>query len=204
MDGIQGQAPVLSGGRRVTGWTRTTVNGRDAWTTKLPDGGKAAGIHELWLDGKRLTRDRWPKKGTLEVVGPSDKEKRPWNQGTDQFRYAQGDIDNWPNATDGEAVVADRWVESHLPIASIDAKEHVIHFTKRSHLAIEAGDRYWIENVRQCLTEPGEFYADPRGKALYLIAPEGVDPNKAQVVARGSSRCCGLRATPPPAGSSST
>ena len=125
--------------------------------------------------------------------------------GSNQFRYANSDIKAWPTiATDGEAIVTNRWVESHLPIASIDEKEHVVHFTKRSVFPLEAGDRYWVENVRECLTEPGEFYVDPREKAVYLIPPAGVDPNQAQVIAPLWHRCCAWRAIRPPASSSST
>jgi hypothetical protein len=180
----QNERPVLSGGRRITGWTKTTVNGREAWTAKLSDGDGALVFRELWLDGKRLLRARWPHKGTLEVAGLSDKEKHDqWSRGVNQFRYAKDDLRAWPAAADGEAIVANRWAESHLPIASIDEKEHAVHFTKRSVFLLEAGDRYWVENVREFLTEPGEFYVDPREKAVFLIPPAGVDPSRAQVVA---------------------
>jgi hypothetical protein len=179
----QSGRPTLSGGQPIAGWTKTTVSGREAWVAKIPEGGPAF-FRELWLEGKRLTRARWPKEGTLAVAGLSDNEKHDdWTKGSDQFRYAEGDVKPWPTATDGEAIVANRWVESHLPIASIDPQAHFVHFGKRSVFLLEAGDRYWIENVRECLTEPGEFYVDPREKAVYLIAPPGVDPNRAQIVA---------------------
>jgi len=176
--------PTLSGGRRITGWSKTAVNGREAWVAKVPEKSGPAVFREMWLEGKRLTRARWPKQGTLAVLDPGGIQKpENWTRGASQFRFAGGDVKAWSTATDGEAIVTDRWVESHLPIASIDEKEHVVHCAKRSVFALEAGDRYWIENVRECLTEAGEFYVDPREKAVYLIAPAGVDPNQAQVIA---------------------
>ena len=118
------------------------------------------------------------------MVGLSDKEKHDnWFHGVTEFRFAGTDLKAWPTAADGEAIVANRWVESHLPITSIDEANHVIHFGKRSVFLLEPGDRYWIENVKENLTEPGEFYVDPREKTVYLIPPAGVDPNAAQVVA---------------------
>ena len=127
---------------------------------------------------------RWPHQGTLAVVGLSDNEKHDnWFQGSNQFRYAKDDLKAWPASADGEAIVANRWAESHLPIQSIDEKEHVVHFTKRSVFLLDAGDRYWVENVRELLTEPGEFYVDAREKTVYLIPPAGVDPNQAQIIA---------------------
>jgi len=178
------EQPTLSGGERISGWAKTTINGHEAWVAKIPESKGSVLFRELWLDGKRLTRARWPKQGTLEVAGLSDKEKHDgWFHGSNQFRYANDDIKAWPTASDGEAIVANRWAESHLPIASIDEKAHVVHFGKRSVFLLDAGDHYWIENVREHLTEPGEFHVDPREKVVYLIAPAGVDPNQAQVIA---------------------
>ncbi len=156
-----GERPTLSGGWRVTGWTKTVVNGREAWVAKIPQIGSPALFHELWLEGKRLSRARWPKHGTLKVAALTEKPKpADWKHGTNQFGYAHEDLKAWPTASDGEAIVNNRWTESHLPIASVDEKQHVIHFTKRSVFLLDPQDPYWIENVRECLTEPGEFYVD--------------------------------------------
>ena len=145
---------------------------------------RPAAFRELWIDGTRLTRSRWPKQGTLAVVGLSDKGKHDnWFHGVTEFRFAGADVKAWPTAADGEAIVANRWAESHMPITAIDEANHVLHFGKRSVFLLEPDDRYWIENVKENLSEPGEFYVDPREKAVYLIPPAGVDPNTAQVVA---------------------
>lgn len=99
----QDEHPVLSGGERLTGWSRTKVNGHDAWVAKLPVGDKAPVIRELWIDATRLTRARWPKQGTLPVVGLSDQGKHDnWFHGVTEFRFARADVKAWPMATDGE------------------------------------------------------------------------------------------------------
>ncbi|HEV2689851.1 MAG TPA: right-handed parallel beta-helix repeat-containing protein, partial [Bryobacteraceae bacterium] len=41
----------------------------------------------------------------------------------------------------------------------------------RSVFNVEAGDRYWLENVKEKLGEPGEFYVDPEQRAVYFIPP---------------------------------
>ncbi|MCY2952614.1 MAG: right-handed parallel beta-helix repeat-containing protein [Planctomycetota bacterium] len=179
----QQEHPVLSGGRRIPGWTQTNINGREAWVAKLPDGDGAA-FRELWLDGKRLQRARWPKQGTLAVANLSDGEKHDdWMKGVTEFRYSGEDVKAWPTAADAEAIVTCRWVESHLPITSIDEQNKVIHFAKKSVFVLDPGDRYWIENLKECLTEAGEFCVDPREKAVYLIPPERVNPNQAWIIA---------------------
>ena len=86
--------PTLSGGARITGWAKTTVNGHEAWVAKIPENGSPAPFRELWLEGKRLARARWPKQGTLEVVGLSDTEKHDdWTHGSNQFRYATNAVE---------------------------------------------------------------------------------------------------------------
>ncbi len=174
--------PVLSGGQRLMSWTRAIANGHEVWTTKLSVDAQPM-IRELWLNGQRLSRCRLPKHGTFVVVGRSGNEKsNDWQRGVTELHYADNDVKAWPTAPDGEAIVTSRWVESHLPITSIDETSHTIHFGKQSVFQLDPGDRYWIENVRESLTEPGEFYVDPRDRTVLLIPPMGVDPNKATVV----------------------
>jgi hypothetical protein len=195
----ENEQPVLSGGQRLTGWSRTTVGDRPVWRTKLPEGadGKTYAFRELWFDGARLTRARWPKQGTLAVAGLSDNERHErWNRGVTQFRYAGEDLKAWPTATQGEGIVASRWAESHLPITSIDPVNRVIHFGKRSVFLLEPDDRYWIENVKECLSAAGEFYVDAADRMVYLIPPAGRDPNAAEVISPRLSQVLRLSGRP--------
>ena len=193
----QHERPVLSGGQLLTGWSKTKINGREAWMAKLTASDPRGALRELWFNGKRLTRARWPKTRTLSVVGLSDHEKHDkWNYGSTEFRYAANDLKAWPGLSDGEAIVANRWVESHLPLESIDEKGHVVHFTKRSVFLLEPGDRYWVENVRNFLTEPGEFYFNAHEQAIYLIPPAGRDPNQGQIIAPRLAQVLRLQGDP--------
>jgi hypothetical protein len=182
----ENERPVLSAGQRLTGWTKTAVDGHQAWRCRLPMAadGRGHAFRELWWGGQRLTRARWPKQGTLPVVGLADNEKHDnWFRGVTEFRYAGDDIKAWPTAAQGEAIVANRWAESHLPITAIDPANHVIRFAKRSVFLLEPDDRYWIENVKECLTSPGEFFVDTAEQMVYLLPPSGQDPNTAEVIA---------------------
>ena len=177
------EQPWISGGRRLANWTRSQLGGREVWTAKLPADCPAI-VRQLWLGDKRLERCRLPKRGTLVIAGFNDAEKaKDAAAGTSQFRYALNDLHAWPTATDGEAIVTNRWVESHLPITAIDEKNHLAHFGKPAVFGFDPDDRYWIENVRELLTEPGEFYIDPRQRVVYLLPPAGIDPNRAEIVA---------------------
>lgn len=179
------ERPVLSAGVRITGWTQTKVNDKAAWVAKLPENeGGPTMIHALWINGQRMGRARWPIHGTLSVVAvPEKRPKGEYHPGASGFEFKDGDLKPWDNAADGEVITTNRWTESHLPIASIDSQSHIIHFTRQSVFLPEAGDPYWIENIRQCLTEPGSFYVDSRKHEIYLIPPTGTDPNSAQIIA---------------------
>ncbi|WP_165224365.1 right-handed parallel beta-helix repeat-containing protein [Aquisphaera insulae] len=183
----RGESPVLSGGTVLSGWTRTKINGRDAWTVRLPGevvpGAPYAAVRELWVNGVRMRRARWPKSGTLQVAGLSDGEKHDnWSRGVNEFAFEGSDLKGWPGLTSGEAILANRWVESHLPIKAVDESKRVVRFEKRTVFLPEKGDRYWIENVPVHLTEPGEYQYDPNNRTVTLIPTSGVDPNVATVV----------------------
>jgi hypothetical protein len=179
----ENEHPVISGGRPLGEWSHSAAAGGNIWQVKLSANDPPT-IRQLWLDGRRLGRCRWPKHGTLAVAARTDAAgKGDWMQGATEFRFRDGDIKAWPTATDGEAIVTTRWVESHLPIASIDAAGHIIRFHKKSAFQIDPDDRYWIENIRDLLSEPGEFYVDSRERTISLIAPAGTDPNKLSIVA---------------------
>jgi hypothetical protein len=68
------ETPIISGGRRVEGpWEKETVNGREVWTTMLPEGLREEWTFgQLWVNGERRNRPRLPKSGVRQVerVGP--------------------------------------------------------------------------------------------------------------------------------------
>jgi hypothetical protein len=65
-----GETPVLDGGRRITEWRVTTVNGVKAWVADLPE--VAAGkwhFRELFVDGQRRPRPRLPRRAGSRAGG---------------------------------------------------------------------------------------------------------------------------------------
>ena len=60
--------PVFSGGRRITGWTVTEVDGRPRWSAVLPEvkGGKWR-FTQLFVDGQRRFRPTLPAEGWFTV-----------------------------------------------------------------------------------------------------------------------------------------
>lgn len=180
---VEGQHPVLSGGRRITGWRETTVNGRSVWAANLPEAREGKwSFRELWVNGRRAVRARLPNRGYLEVAELPDKTPN-WSDGHSRFRYREGDLKAWPSITNADVMVMTRWVESRLPVVSVDEKERLVMFGKRSVFQLGAGDRYYVEGALELLDAPGEWYLDPVKGTLYYAPLPGETPERTEVIA---------------------
>jgi hypothetical protein len=90
-----GEQPILSGGRRITGWRETTVNGRSVWAADVLRAREGKwSFRELWINGRRAVRARLPNRGYLEVAELPDKTAT-WTDGHSRFRYREGDLKAW-------------------------------------------------------------------------------------------------------------
>lgn len=185
------EVPVISGGREITHWTVTTVNGRSAWVADLPD--VAAGnwnFSQLFVNGKRATRSRWPKEGWFRMAAVDHETRLDFKVETTDL--AGIDIANWTNLTDVEVVALKRWVDDRNKIASYNSNTNWINlFPPRSdydmygsHPAHEAGlAAYYFDNVFETLSEPGEFYLNRQTGQLYYLPLDGQTPETTMVVA---------------------
>jgi hypothetical protein len=182
---MPGEQPIVSGGRPISGWTATEINGRTAWRAALPAGAGPADIRQLWCNHQRLARTRWPRQGTLAVAHlPPDLQQGELGPGGNAFGYAEADAPPADAHLAGaEAIVCSLWSESHLPLSAIDRTGRVWQAAAPATFRIAVDDRYWIENLRETLTEPGSFWCDAAGRAIYLIPPAGVDLESAVVIA---------------------
>jgi hypothetical protein len=200
LEAYAGEKPVLSGGRRIEGWQAAMVGGKRLWVADVPGvrEGKWS-FHELWIDGRRAVRARHPNKGYLSVESLPDKASE-WTQGQTRFRFREGDLKplRVPPAaaigdakegrgealeTNAEVVVMSRWVESRLPVLSIDEKERLVTFSKRSVFELAAGDLYYVEGAFAYLDEPGEWYLDQAGGKLYYLPRPGESLGRVEAIA---------------------
>ncbi len=179
--------PLFSGGVRITGWKKDP-QGR--WTVQLPD--VAAGqwsFVQLFVNGERRFRPRLPKDGYYIIADKMEPTEKFAKKGYDRFKYAGDDIQaTWANLGDVEAQVTHTWTMSRFRIASVDPQQKVLTFTGATrHLqpwaSMPKGNRYLIENVKEALGKPGEWYLDrPTGVLTYIPMP-GEDIDKAEVIA---------------------
>jgi len=164
-----GEEPTVSGGISISGWREVELNGRVVWEAEIPEVRERGLLfRELWLNGARLVRARYPNEGYLSLVeSPDVNEGTPWNEGQRRFRFHEGDLKAWPGMGTAEAVVMNRWVESRLPVAGVDERSCTITFKKSSVFRLDPGDLYYIENALEFLDSPGEWYLDPSTGLLY-------------------------------------
>ncbi|HEY3342532.1 MAG TPA: right-handed parallel beta-helix repeat-containing protein [Anaerolineae bacterium] len=187
------EQPIIDGGLRVTGWRTEQVNGVSAWVTDVTPGWH---FRELFVNGQRRPRARLPK------VGPEPERRHfLWMQeapditldanlfeGSCRFIASQGDIQPWHNLNDVEVVVLHYWIEERMPIASFDPATRLVTSTRCSMFALKDDFNkrwatYYVENVFEALTEPGEWYLDQSANKLYYIPMPGETPEATEVFA---------------------
>jgi parallel beta-helix repeat protein len=189
---------VISGGRRITRWKRATLDGKQLWTAAIPEVREGRRyFRQLWVNGQRRTRARDPNKGYKRVAAaPGVAAEAPWDRGQADFYFAPGDLKSGDETGEPEVVVMSRWVDSHLPVAHIDEKEHQVTFGKRSVFRLEPGDLYYVENSPKALDAPGEWYLDRKAGMLSYRPLPGEDIEHAEVIAPVLSQLIRLEGRP--------
>ncbi len=195
-----GETPVLNGGVKVENWKLTEVNGVKAWSAKIQEVAEGSwNFSQLFVNDRRAQRARYPKSGFFRVgdpLIPIDKDVNPHSYAGNEFIAAPGDIKPWKGITNGEVVILHFWIEERLPIKSFDPKTGLVTTSKMTkkvlldaHPAHKPGNaRYYIENVFETLTDPGEWYLDRPSGTLYYIPRPGETPGSATIYAPKSIR----------------
>ncbi len=178
-----GAKVVLSGGKRITNLHETTVNGQRAWVAELPE--VVAGdwyFHSLFVDGATRPRTRTPKGEPWRIasvpgmsyenfIGPATA-----HHGT--FFCEPGQVQQWSNITDVDAVAAHYWMEERLPLSAVDPASGRVDCSVKPYYPLKDDcaarcARVWFENIAEELSEPGEWYLDrTTGVLTYLPKPE--------------------------------
>jgi hypothetical protein len=175
---------VFSGGRVITGFK---PNAEGIWTTNIPE--VKAGqwyFEQLWVNGRRAVRARTPNKFYFYML------RRP-GQGMDPgraFVARPNDIKplrSVPPAqlSDVTLVAYHSWEVSRHRIASVDFQTNIVTTTGNAPWAFMqwgANQRYHLENFKDALDAPGEWFLDREGTLYYKPLP-GEDMAKAEVVA---------------------
>jgi parallel beta-helix repeat protein len=175
---FENDKPVLSGGRRITGWKKVRDN---LWQAEVVD--VRAGqwyFRQLFINGQRATRARTPNEGTffrMQGARFSDKPAR--------FRFKRGDVKpEWASDPDTEVIGLEKWTVFRQHIAGVLMESNVVQLAgNAAPHTHEEGAQYFIENTADSLDAPGEWHLDRKTGVVSYLAKPGEDLSKAEVIA---------------------
>jgi hypothetical protein len=181
------EKPVISGGRIVAGFHQQG----SLWVASLPEvrAGKWY-FRELFVNGQRRQRARWPKTGYHRIAGliPGPRDAQGNAVARDRFVFGAGDVKPWARLSDVNVVLMHSWETSIHPIKSVDPKSNTVEFAAplKEWWTIgywEKAQRYYVENALELLSEPGEWYLNRESGDLSYWPMPGETLGKVEVVA---------------------
>ena len=196
--------PILDGGKRVGGWSKTDVNGRCCWLADLPE--VRAGdwdFRQLFVNGRRALRPRLPRTGLFRMAEVPDMPlPNSWGGGGyTRFVANEGDVTAFRNLNDIEVVYLHFWIEERSPVQSFDPESRLVTMARPSQAPLvgahgaELAD-YYLDNVFEALSDPGEWYLDRAEGKLYYLPRDGETPETAEVWAPRCLQLVGLLGDP--------
>ncbi len=171
-----GEKPVLSGGTRLSGW----VSAGGKLSVELPavrSGGWK--FEQLFVNGRRRYRPRLPKRSYYYIEDEARPSPAAGSKGFDRFVFRDGDIRaDWKNRDEVDVLCFQSWTMARMRIADVNPTERTVRFVAPTistmwFFALPKGGRYIVENVREALTEPGEWYLDTHTGVLDYLPKKG-------------------------------
>jgi hypothetical protein len=181
-----GERVVVSGGHRITNWSKGDGN---VWSAEVPEvkAGKWY-FRNLYVNDKRATRARNPnaddKMPYFTLAGISlSQDKQTW-----AMKLAPEHVANWKNLSDVEIVIMQQWVITRKKLLSVDPVSGTMilqppYIASTGRIEPRAGFFCYLENARTFLDQPGEWYLDRERGTLSYWPRLGEDLNLAEVTA---------------------
>jgi hypothetical protein len=193
-----GETPIFSGGVRVLNWTNIVGS---TWQTTLP--AQTRNFEALYYNGVRRQRPRLGSS-TASPLGTYYRVAGNVTGDYDRFYYNASDPISaaWKNYAptvgnpcgqapgptnlqgDIQVAIFEQWDVSWQRISCIDTTNHLIYLTGSTATGAPHGyilnHRYMIENVRNSLTVPGQWFLDRSVTGAWVltyIANPGENPN---------------------------
>ncbi len=193
IESAPGARACLYGGRKVVGWKR---DGEKFYSAKLPGvRDRSWDFRALVVNGRFCRRARLPEKGFFKHLSIFNVpwmsstgggwKRKPTNEELTTLKYRSEDIGPWLDINSGEVTVYHMWDESLIGLAAMDTKSNTLTFASPSgHPPGAFGvKKYVVWNVREGMTQPGQWYLDrTAGKLVYWPLP-GEDMTGAVVYA---------------------
>jgi len=184
---------VLYGGRKIAGWQK---DGEKFYSLSLPDVKDGRwDFRCLIVNGRFCPRGRLPEKGSFQHLSSFDVpwmtstgggwKRKPTNEELTRLKYGPQDLGPWLDINNAEITVYHMWDESLVGVSAIDTQSHTLTFsTPCGHPPGAFGvKKYVIWNVREGMTQLGQWYLNRTAGRLVYWPLSGEDMAKAQVLA---------------------
>jgi hypothetical protein len=203
----QDEQVFIESGKTITGWKVEKLGTIDVWVTEIQEVvlGKKY-FRQLFVNGERRQRTRLPKSGyyRMENVPGLDRTIFFGDQvfnGTDVFNYKPGHIKNWKNINDVDVIVDHAWVDERMPIETIDESTRLVKSNRKSVFALmddvtDDYSVYFVENVFEALSEPGEWYLDRSNGKLHYIPMPGEKIEEVEIIAPNLEQLIKIKGKP--------
>ncbi len=176
-----GARPVVSGGVRVSGWRK---DGERLWVADVPWlKSRAEPFTQLFVNGARRPCARTPNEGAYfytKRLTLAPGEPGPCLG----FTYNKEDALPWIAQPGVRVALFHNWVNSYNRVKSVDAEKRRVSFARPAGIFFLGPEvRYYVENSREALDAPGEWFADTSTGKLYYYPLSGERPERAEVIA---------------------
>ncbi|MDF1814358.1 MAG: right-handed parallel beta-helix repeat-containing protein [Verrucomicrobiales bacterium] len=167
-EAAKGAEPVISGGRKITGWT---VRKDGLWTAK-PDANWK--FEQLWINSERAVRAREPDSFFHYLLkGSEKKDKSTFHQ---TLLARPQDLNSLANVPENEremvqALFFHKWDNTRKFLDWFDAANGRLGISGRQmkgHNPLTLHTGFVLENYRGALDRAGEWFLAPYGEILYM------------------------------------
>jgi hypothetical protein len=180
-----GEVPVISGGKKITGWQLESGN---RWNARTEIGN----FRQLYVNGTRAIR---AKGGVLPGAAL---------YGGDGYKTSDAKMAEWKNQSDIEFFYDNQWDRTICKVAGITSGESgtaiVTMLQPYFTLSLLKEGRpaklpTHIENALELLNEPGEWYLDRSARTVYYKPKEGENLENAEIIVPTVEKLVELRGT---------
>ncbi len=180
-----GETPIISGGRKVSGWTKSDG---ELWTVVIPEV-KNGNFYPraMFVDGQRATRARTPNIDDSEAYKRLVDVQLSQDMSTWTLTLPDGVVGAWSNIEDVEITVIGSWEVTRKLLQSVDVAANQVtmappHVMGHNAARPTVNMACYFENAPEMLNRPGEWYLDRKtGIVSYWPLP-GQDMANADVV----------------------
>jgi len=194
-----GETPMISGGRRISGWKNGDAG---KWMTPLrevKDGTWT--FRNLWVNGRRAVRARFPDTDAetprVQLLGASLSNDLK----TFTIKLAPEVVQAWRSPSDIEVLVDGNWAINRKRVQSVDPKTGTLVMAPPHRKTIpwnqpRKGRWAYLEGSPDFLDQPGEWHLDRKTGVLSYWPLPGEDMTKAEVIAPVLTRLVEVKGTP--------